>query len=100
MAHGPEVGQKAGATQRARERAAQAWCTPETKGITMNMVLCETFANILDEEWYKPRTVEDEAEKPGIKARLGYATTRDLLNELYARIEISGGLDYRTVDSK
>jgi hypothetical protein len=36
------------------------------------------------------------------EARLGYATTRQLLAELSARFEIqgaqAGGLDYRTVD--
>lgn len=30
---------------------------------------------------------------------LGLATTRELLDELWARIEVDGKLDYRTVDS-
>lgn len=32
--------------------------------------------------------------------RLGYATTRMLLEELTVRIEVDGNLDYRTVDDK
>lgn len=32
--------------------------------------------------------------------KLGLATTRELLQELTARIEVDGKLDYRTVDSR
>ena len=35
-----------------------------------------------------------------IKPNLGCATTRELLNEITARIEVDGELDYRTVDGK
>ena len=34
------------------------------------------------------------------KANLGLATTRELLDEIKARIEMDGQLDYRTVDSQ
>lgn len=68
----------------ARERVAQAWCTPETESITMDPRLAEAFANILDEVWRKPW--------------LGNATTGDLIDELRARCEVNGTLDYRTVN--
>jgi len=42
-------------------------------------------------EWMNP----EEYKK---SAQLGYATTRELLQEIMARIEIDGRLDYRTVD--
>lgn len=35
--------------------------------------------------------------EPKKRAMLGYATTRELLNELTARIEVDGNLDYSTV---
>lgn len=38
---------------------------------------------------------EEELKKP----KLGLATTGQLLDELRARIEVDGKLDYRTVDS-
>lgn len=37
------------ATFQAMQRAAQAWCTPETEGIDMDVRLAEAFAEILDE---------------------------------------------------
>lgn len=64
----------------ANERAAQAWCTPYTSGIPMDVVLAEAFAEILDSIWSQPW--------------LGNATTRELLEEVAARVD----LDYRTVD--
>lgn len=36
------------ASKRAREKAAQAWCTPETKDKVMDPDLAEAFADILD----------------------------------------------------
>lgn len=36
--------------QEARERAAQAWCTPETEHVVMIPELAEAFAEILLEE--------------------------------------------------
>ena len=67
---------------RARERAAQAWCTPETRKLTMIPELAEAFARILDEVWSQPW--------------LGNATTRELLEELTVRVSITReGLDYR-----
>lgn len=69
-------------TQLAREKAAQAWGKPTTKDIVMNTALAEAFAEILDEIWSQPW--------------LGNATTRELLQELTARLETSDLLDYRT----
>jgi len=68
----------------ARQRAAQAWCEPETEKITMIPELAEAFAIILDDVWSK--------------AWLGNATTAELLDEVRTRCEINGTLDYRTVD--
>lgn len=66
----------------ARQRAAQAWCTPTTGNITMVPELAFAFADILEEEWQQPR--------------LGNATTRELIEEIRVRIEIDGNLDYKT----
>ena len=66
----------------AKERAAQAWCQPKTKHLEMNVDLAEEFAKILDEVWTQPW--------------LGNATTKQLLDELYARSD----LDYKTVGSE
>ena len=64
----------------ALERAAQAWCEPDTCMKDMDATLCAAFARILDAEMFKPN--------------LGCATTRQLLEELSAR----SNLDYRTID--
>ena len=69
------------ATQLSIERAAQAWCKPTTENKEMDVVLCEAFAEILDEIWSKPW--------------LGNATTGEMLDEIKARVDCS----YRTVDS-
>ena len=45
------------ASEKALQRAAQAWCTETTKKKTMDPVLAEAIANILDEEWEKERRV-------------------------------------------
>ncbi len=65
------------------QKAAQAWCTARTKKIEMDTRLADAFADILDDETNQPR--------------LGCATTGQLLNELRARIEVDGKLDYRTI---
>ena len=65
-------------------KAAEAWAKPSTSGIEMNVVLAEAFAEIIEEIWSQPW--------------LGNATTRQLIEELSARIEIDGAMDYRTVD--
>ena len=70
----------------ARQKAAKAWCQPTTEKIEMIPELCEAFAEIIHELWSQPW--------------LGNATTRELINEIKARIEIDGNLDYRTVDSE
>jgi len=63
------------------KKAAQAWCTPETSSIVMDERLAFAFAKILDEIWSKPW--------------LGNATTKELLDEISARVD----LNYRTVDN-
>lgn len=73
------------ATELARQQAALAWTTETTSNIEMDVRLGEAFADILDEIWSKPW--------------LGNATTAELLDELRARAEMNGTLDYRTVDA-
>ncbi len=68
-----------------RERAAQAWCTPETSHIEMDVVLAEAFGAILEEETSKPW--------------LGNATNEELLSELKARITIHWDINYSTTGS-
>lgn len=72
------------ASSGALQRVAQAWCTPETETITMDTKLAEAFADILDKIWNQPW--------------LGNATTEELIDELRARCEINGTLNYKTVD--
>lgn len=59
--------------------AAEAWTKKKTKRIEMDVRLAEAFAEIIDRELSKPN--------------LGCATTRQLLNELWARSD----LNYSTV---
>jgi len=76
------------ASEAALQRVGVAWTTPETEHITLNPALGVAFADIVDEIWA-------EVAKPN----LGCATTRELIEEITARIEIDGNLDYKTVDS-
>ena len=48
--------------------------------------------------WYEWMDPESYQEEKSDKVYLGNATTRELLDEIKARIEIDGRLDYRTVD--
>lgn len=78
------------------EKAAQAWCTPETSHIVMDEKLAYAFAEIIEDIWTKPW--------------LGNATTNELLEELDARNVLGKeyteklrqimDLNYRTVDPK
>jgi len=70
------------ATELARQKVAQAWCTPKTSKTEMDINLAEAFADILDKVWHQPW--------------LGNATTGELIEELKARSD----LGYRTVDGK
>jgi len=69
----------------AREKAAQAWCTPKTEKKIMDVDLAEAFAEIID----------------GLGPLLGMATNQNLEEELATRKEL-GCLDpmYRTVDGE
>lgn len=71
------------ATELARQKAAQAWCTDATSGIEMDVRLAEAFSEILDDVWSKPW--------------LGNATTAEIIDELRARAELCGYAGYRTV---
>ena len=72
----------------ALQKAAQAWGTKKTTCKEMDADLCEAFADIIDQINQFPA-----------QPNLGCATTRELLDEIKARIEVDGNLDYRTVDS-
>ena len=61
-------------------KAAQAWCTPQTSSKIMDVELATAFAEILDEIWHQPW--------------LGNATTKELLDEISARVD----LNYKTVN--
>ena len=75
---------KSGPSELAKQKAAQAWCTPETEGTDMDPELAGAFAEIIDEIWNQ--------------SWLGNATTRELLEEITARVAFDRKLDYRTVD--
>ena len=67
------------------EKAGQAWTTPETSSIVMDVRLAKAFADILDDVLSQPW--------------LGNATTDELLTEIRTRLEMENLLSYRTVDS-
>jgi len=64
------------------EKAAGAWCTPTTSHIEMNTDLAYAFAKIIEDIWSKPW--------------LGNATTKELLDEIAARVD----LNYKTVEDE
>ena len=64
------------------QKAAQAWCRPNTSSIVMDSELATAFAEILDEVWTQPW--------------LGNATTAELIQELAVRAQVHGYADYKT----
>ena len=68
----------------ALEEVAGCWRLPETEHLVQDQALTLAFARLLDEIWGQPW--------------LGNATTGQLIDELRARCEVNGTLDYRTVD--
>lgn len=68
----------------AREEVGRAWCTPKTGHLQMIPDLAEELAKLLVVHMYEPH--------------LGCASTGEIIEELKARIEIDGKLDYRTID--
>ena len=73
------------ASQLAREMAAQAWGNPSTKHLAMIPELAESFAEILDESW--------------AQSLLQNASTGELLDDLRARAEWNGTINYRPAES-
>lgn len=74
----------------AREIAGQCWCDPRAESMTMIPNLAEVFSEKLFKEMSK-------ADKPN----LGMATTREIFDEIEARIEMEPGnlMDYRTTET-
>lgn len=75
--------------------ASACWDNLEGAGVFRSTECRQALDSLLD--WLRPQ-VRPDADKP----RLGLATTRELLEELRARIEVDyfaggGGLDYTTV---
>ena len=66
----------------ARQKAVQVWCKDTTKHKAMDPELCEAFAEIIEELTSRPW--------------LGNATTKQLLDEISARVD----LNYKTVESE
>jgi hypothetical protein len=73
------------ASELSLQKAAQAWCTDANRMTPMDPDLAEAFADILDEIWSQPW--------------LGNATNGELLEELKARMDVQGQLDYKTCES-
>ena len=71
-----------------------------------SMCWSETPKGIFDSE-NASRIVEETAlkilnlkDKEPLQPSLGVATTRELIEEIKARIEVEGKLDYRTIDEE
>ncbi len=91
-----------------REAVARGWTYPATEKKTMDTDLAEAIsievlklyateaARLASARLASARlqVAKTETNEPG----LGYASTRELLNEITTRIEIDGKLDYRTID--
>ena len=67
---------------------ARGWCHPDNEGKTMDESLAVAIAHEI-------RAILSVPCAPS----LGLATTKELLEEITARIEIDGKLEYRTVDN-
>ena len=67
------------------QAVGRGWCHPNTEDRTMDADLASAIA---DEVW-----------KADTTPNLGCATTKQLLDELMARAEVDGTMDYRMVDS-
>jgi hypothetical protein len=68
-----------------REAVARGWCRPETSDRVMDAELAEAIAR--------------EVLVADATPNLGCATTRQLFDELIARADVDGRMEYRTVDS-
>jgi hypothetical protein len=80
----------------ANEPLSDAWFDCLGYAIVAYMLLLGTFTRPLQADMIDPEPTPVSEET----ANLGLATTRELLNELRARIEVDGRLDYRTVDGR
>ena len=69
---------------------ARGWCSPKNENKTMDSDLAMAIVSELEDLLQTDR-----------HPRLGCATSRELLEEITARIKVgSVGLDYRTIDEK
>ena len=72
-----------------RGAVARGWCSKENESKIMDVTLAEAISK----EVYS--LIAQSPKEP----YLGCATTRELLAEILARIEVDGKLDYKTIDS-
>lgn len=68
-----------------KEAVVRGWCHPKNSSKKMDVDLAMA---IIEEVWKADRS-----------PNLGCATTRELFNELIARTDVDGRMDYRTIDS-
>jgi hypothetical protein len=68
----------------ALQEAAKAWCGAKTSSKLMDAELAQEFANILIKHMYEPH--------------LGCATTKELLDEIYARSNLEYSTYYTDCD--
>ncbi len=71
----------------AKEKVVQCWCDPRLQHRTLDVELVEVISEMVDRETSVPR--------------LGCATTKELFQELMARIEMEPGdlMGYRTIET-
>ena len=69
---------------------ARGWCHPDNSGKTMDEALAVAIAHEI-------RSLYDEVMNTVSSPNLGCATTKELLEEVTARIELDGKLEYKTV---
>jgi hypothetical protein len=81
-------------------RAGTKPSSPEVEDLRKAYTFIGEKIRMLEEEEHPlyEATFSEGSAPPSDEPRLGLATTRQLMEELHARIEVDGRLDYRTVD--
>lgn len=76
---------------------ARGWTTPENSHKEMDADLALAISEEIVKEIGDDCVMVSNDEEPHQEPCLGLATTRELLDEIRARIEVDGKLDYKTV---